>query len=155
MEVIADPVVMRVRKPADLLGHGWRVNIAGLLAMVVLAVVMGTGLAHAFGDGPASRGGVPLAAPSDAPDLATWTAPLSSPSFYRLSDGRQRLGQLLALAQPRADRAAPSLVGATATIGALILLRLLARRHHGVRAPPFRPIPAPSAGQHPVRRPRS
>jgi hypothetical protein len=122
--------------------------------MVALAVVMGTGLAQAFGNVMASSTGVPLAVLSGTLDPSAWTTPVSSLSFARLSDGRQRLGKLLALAPPRLDGRIIDTAGATAAILALILLRLLARQAHGGRAPPCRTIPVSGAVWLPTRRRR-
>ena len=104
--------------------------------MALLAVMVGTGLSHAVGDRPLPSAGEPLAAPSTALDPAVWTTPLSTISFYRLSDGRQRLGQLLGVAQPRLDGLAVEPADGAAAVVALVLLRLVAGRDHAVRAPP-------------------
>jgi hypothetical protein len=108
-----------------------------LLVVAVLAIVVGSGLLHAFGEAPPTTSGVPLATSSDVLDTSTWTTPLASLSLVRLHDGRHRPGLLLAVSQAHADGSLLDTAGATAAIIALALLRLLTRREHGVRAPPL------------------
>jgi hypothetical protein len=104
--------------------------------MAMLAVVLGAGFGHAVGDRLLPSTGEPLAAPSLPLDPSVWTPPLSTISFLRLSDGRQRLGQLFGLSQPRLDGLTVDAAGGAAAAAAVILLRLVADRDHGVRAPP-------------------
>jgi hypothetical protein len=136
MDVVALPV-LSVRQCADRPNRGRCSSATSLLVLAMLAVMVGTGPLHAVGDRPLQSRGEPLAAPSAAFDPAVWTPPLSNVSFLRLSDGRQRLGQLLGLTQPRLGDVRADVPGDATGVAAVILLRLVADRDHGVRAPPW------------------